>query len=75
MKIINNGVLVVSSFVAVLIIWAKYKFDVNVAMIWLIYPLYLCGDYFIKVHGKYLIYEDEVNTEIKNSDIIEEAVC
>ena len=73
--IINNGVLVVSSFVAVLIIWAKYKFDVNVAMIWLIYPLYLCGDYFIKVHGKYLIYEDEVNTEIKNSDIIEEAVC
>lgn len=73
--IINNEVLVVSSFVAVLIIWAKYKFDVNVAMIWLIYPLYLCGDYFIKVHGKYLIYEDEVNTEIKNSDIIEEAVC
>ena len=73
--IINNGVLVVSSFVAVLIIWAKYKFDVNVAMIWLIYPLYLCGDNFIKVHGKYLIYEDEVNTEIKNSDIIEEAVC
>lgn len=73
--IINNGVLVVSSFVAVLIIWAKYKFDVNVAMIWLIYPLYFCGDYFIKVHGKYLIYEDEVNTEIKNSDIIEEAVC
>ena len=73
--IINNGVLVVSSFVAVLIIWAKYKFDVNVAMIWLIYPLYLCVDYFIKVHGKYLIYEDEVNTEIKNSDIIEEAVC
>ena len=33
----------------------EYKFDVNVAMIWLIYPLYLCGDYFIKVHGKYLI--------------------
>ena len=73
--IINNGILIISSFVAVLIIWAKYKFDVNVAMIWLIYPLYLCGDYFIKVHGKYLIYEDEVNTEIKNSDIIEEAVC
>ena len=44
-------------------------------MIWLIYPLYLCEDYFIKVHGKYLIYEEEVNTEVGNNDIIDEAVC
>lgn len=73
--IINNGVLIISSFVAVLLIWSKYKFDVNIAMIWLIYPLYFCGDYFIRVHRKYLIYEEEVNSEIKNSDIIEEAVC
>ena len=41
----------------------------------LIYPLYLCGDYFVKVHGKYLIYEEEVNTKVENNDIIDEAVC
>ena len=27
---------------------------------------------FIKVHGKYLIYEEEVNTEVGNNDIIDE---
>lgn len=63
--IINNGVSILCSFVAILMIWNKYSFDVNITMIWLIYPLYLCGDYFIKVHGKYLIYEEEVNTEVK----------
>ena len=63
--IINNGVSILCSFVAILMIWNKYNFDVNITMIWLIYPLYLCGDYFIKVHGKYLIYEEEVNTEVK----------
>lgn len=73
--IINNGVSILCSFVAILMIWDKYNFDVNITMIWLIYPLYLCGDYFIKVHGKYLIYEEEVNTEVKNNDIIDEAVC
>ena len=72
--IINNGVSIICSFVAILMIWDKYNFDVNITMIWLIYPLYLCGDYFIKVHGKYLIYE-EVNTEVENNDIIDEAVC
>ena len=73
--IINNGVSILCSFVAILMIWNKYNFDVNITMIWLIYPLYLCGDYFIKVHGKYLIYEEEVNTEVENNDIIDEAVC
>lgn len=63
--IINNGVSILCSFVAILMIWNKYNFDVNITMVWLIYPLYLCGDYFIKVHGKYLIYEEEVNTEVK----------
>ena len=53
----------------------KYNFDVNITIIWLIYPLYLCGDYFIKIHGKYLIYEEKVNTEIEKNDIIDEAVC
>ncbi len=52
-----------------------YNFDVNTTMIWLIYPLYLCGNYFINIHGKYLIYEEEVNTEVENNDIIDEAVC
>ena len=73
--IINNGISILCSFVAILMIWNKYNFDVNITMIWLIYPLYLCGNYFIKVHGKYLIYEEEVNTEVKNNDIIDEAVC
>lgn len=73
--IINNGVSIICSFVAILMIWDKYNFDVNITMIWLIYPLYLCGDYFVKVHGKYLIYEEEVNTEVENNDIIDEAVC
>ena len=73
--IINNGVSILCSFVAILMIWNKYNFDVNITMIWLIYPLYLCGDYFIKVHGKFLIYEEEVNTGLKNNDIIDEAVC
>ena len=73
--IINNGVSIICSFVAILMIWDKYNFDVNITMIWLIYPLYLCGDYFIRVHGKYLIYEEEVNTEVENNDIIDEAVC
>lgn len=73
--IINNGISILCSFVAIVMIWDKYNFDVNITMIWLIYPLYLCGDYFIKVHGKYLIYEEEVNTEVENNDIIDEAVC
>lgn len=73
--IIDNGVSILCSFFAILMIWNKYNFDVNITMIWLIYPLYLCGNYFIKVHGKYLIYEEEVNTEVKNNDIIDEAVC
>ena len=73
--IINNGVSIICSFVAILMIWDKYNFDVNITMIWLIYPLYLCGDYFVKVHGKYLIYEEEVNTKYGNIDIIDEAVC
>lgn len=73
--IINNGVSIICSFVAILMIWDKYNFDVNITMIWLIYPLYLCGDYFVKVHGKYLIYEEEVNTKVENNDIIDEAVC
>ena len=73
--IINNGISILSSFVAILMIWSKYSFDVNITMIWLIYPLYLCGNYFITVHEKYLIYEEEVNTEVENNDIIDEAVC
>lgn len=70
MLVINNIVSVISSFIVILIIWNNYSFNINIISIWLIYPLYLCGDYFIKVHKKYLIYE-----EYLNSDIIKEAVC
>ena len=73
--IINNGISIICSFLAILMIWNKYNFDVNITMVWLIYPLYICGNYFIKVHEKYLIYQEEVNTEMKNNDIIDEAVC
>ena len=55
--IINNGISILCSFVAILMIWNNYNFYVNITIILLIYPLYLCGYYFIKIHGKYLIYE------------------
>ena len=68
--VINNIVSVISSFIAVLIIWNNYNFDINTSVLWFIYPLYLCGDYFINVHKEFLVYEEDLN-----SDIIEEAVC
>ena len=37
--IINNGVSILCSFVAILMIWDKYNFDVNITMIWLIYQI------------------------------------
>ena len=39
--IINNGISILCSFVAILMIWNNYNFDVNITIIWLIYPLYL----------------------------------
>lgn len=61
--IINNGVSIISSFIAILIIWYKYSFDVNITMVWLIYPLYLCADYFMKNHDKYLVYNESVDND------------
>ena len=74
--IISTIVLIISSFITVLIVWSKYTFDVNITMLWLIYPLYICGDYFIKTHEKYLIYEEvyeEKKEELKTE--IEDAFC
>ena len=45
-----NLILVLNSFVVVLLVWKKYSFDVNIPMLWAIYPLYLCADYFIRKH-------------------------
>ena len=45
--IINNGVSIICSFVAILMFWDKYNFDVNITMIWLIYHLYL---WFFEIH-------------------------
>ena len=71
--IISNAISVICTFIAVLIIWSKFNFDVNITMLWLIYPLYLCAEYFMKVHSKYLIDEEieKLNT-ITNKD---EAFC
>lgn len=72
--LINNTISVLCTFVTVLIVWSKYKFDVNVTMMWVIYPLYLCGEYFMKSHGKYLSYEENLKDEINDNEI-EEAFC
>lgn len=66
--IYSIAISVIATFASVLIIWSKYSFDINIIMIWWLYPLYLCGDYFISVHEKYLISENKIITEntIKN---------
>ena len=66
--IINNAISIICTFIAVLIIWTKFNFDVNITMLWLIYPLYLCADYFMKSHHKHLICDEvlENNTKITN---------
>lgn len=58
--IISNSVSVLCTFIAVLVIWSKFNFYINITMLWLIYPLYLCADYFVKVHEKYLIYDESI---------------
>ena len=63
MLIINSGISILCSFIVILMIWNKHNFDVNITMIWLIYPLYLCADYFIKNHEKYLIYNESVDND------------
>ena len=71
--IISNAISVICTFIAVLIIWSKFNFDVNITMLWLIYPLYLCAEYFMKVHSKYLI--DEEIEKLNNITIKDEAFC
>lgn len=67
--IINNIISVLCTFIAVLVIWSKFNFDVNITMLWLIYPLYLCADYFIKVHEKYLVYNESMDNDIIVNEI------
>lgn len=64
--IVANLILVLSSFVVILLIWKNHSFDVNIAMIWAIYPLYLCADYFIKKHEKYLVYNENEDKSQNN---------
>ena len=52
------SVSVICTFIAVLTIWSKFSFDVNIVMLWLLYPLYICGDYFMRIHEKYFIYKE-----------------
>lgn len=72
--IVNNAISVICTFIAVLIIWSKFSFDVNITMLWLIYPLYLCANYFMNLHHKYLIQDEKLenNNEINIKD---EAFC
>lgn len=72
--IINNVISIICTFVAILIIWSKFNFDVNIDMLWLIYPLYLCGSYFMKIHDKYLIYDENLNIS-NDIDFEEETFC
>lgn len=72
--IITNTISIICTFIAVLIIWSKFNFDVNITMLWLIYPLYLCGDYFIKIHHKYLIYDEKIDIN-DDIDFKEETFC
>ena len=62
---------IICTFVSVLVIWSKYNFYVNITMMWLLYPLYLCGSYFMKVQGKYLVYEDNIldGVNVKEAEI------
>ena len=73
--IIVNGVSIICTFIVVLMVWYKYKFDININMIWIIYPLYLCGDYFMKIHEKYLIYEENLSEENKSDYMFKKTVC
>ena len=52
------SVSVICTFIAVLTIWSKFSFDVNIVMLWLLYPLYICGDYFMRIHERYFIYKE-----------------
>lgn len=73
--IIVNGVSIICTFIVVLMVWSKYKFDININMMWIIYPLYLCGDYFMKIHEKYLIYEENLSEENKSDYMFKKTVC
>ena len=73
--IIVNGISIICTFIVVLMVWYKYKFDININMMWIIYPLYLCGDYFMKIHEKYLIYEENLSEENKSDYMFKKTVC
>jgi len=46
--IIVIGILILSTFITILLVYSKYGFDINIAMIWLIYPLYLVAEYSLR---------------------------
>ena len=65
------SVSVLCTFIGVLTIWSKFSFDVNVTMLWVLYPLYLCGNYFMDVHEKYFKYEEkEIIQEIRIKETV-----
>ena len=65
------SVSVLCTFIAVLTIWSKFSFDVNITMLWVLYPLYLCGNYFMDVHEKYFKYEEnEIIQEIRIKETV-----
>lgn len=58
--IIVMGILIVSTFITVLLVYSKQGFDINIAMIWIIYRLYLRDEYFLKS----LIKEEKLLTSV-----------
>lgn len=57
------GVLIVSTFIVVITINIKYGFDINIPILWLSYPLYLCGNQLIIQLNKLKIIRPMINIE------------
>ena len=57
------GILIVSTFIVVITINIKYGFDINIPMLWLSYPLYLCGNQLIIQLNKLKIIRPMINIE------------
>lgn len=57
------GILIVSTFIVVITINIKYGFDINIPILWLSYPLYLCGNQLIIQLNKLKIIRPMINIE------------
>ena len=63
--IVLIGILLVNTFIVISTVYWKFGFDINTTMLWLIYPLYFCGEALIVQLDKL----KSVNSTIKNKEI------